>query len=67
MYQKPDFVKVNLEVKDNFAAYQTCDATVGYMFSISTPCDGNPSYFFNAPQGIGFSAENCWTTPSANG
>lgn len=24
MYQRPDFVKVNLDVKDNFAAYTTC-------------------------------------------
>lgn len=25
MYNKPDFVKVDLEIKDNFAAYTHCD------------------------------------------
>ncbi len=64
MYKSPDLVKVDVEIKDNYAAYQSCDATIGYMFSIST-CDGNPSYYFNAPQGIGFDASNCWTSPHA--
>ncbi|MEE0873401.1 MAG: hypothetical protein UIH27_08060 [Ruminococcus sp.] len=65
MYKSPDLVKVDVEIKDNYAAYQNCDATIGYMFSISTPCDGNPSYYFNAPAGIGYSANNCWTSPHA--
>ena len=65
MYKSPDLVKVDVEIKDNYAAYQNCDATIGYMFSISYPCDGNPTYFFNAPEGIGFDASNCWTSPHA--
>ncbi len=64
MYQSPDLVKVDLEIKDNYAAYgETCDYTIGYMFSSS--CDGDPHYYFNAPAGVGFDADNCWTSPHA--
>ena len=61
MYQKPDLVKVDLEIKDNFAAYKNCDYTIGYLFS--STCDGDPGQYVDAPQGVGFDASNCWTTP----
>lgn len=47
MYQSPDFVKVNLAIKDNYAAYQTCiEHTM--TNDIVGHCDvvGDPTYDF---------------------
>lgn len=33
MYQKPDFVKVSLDIKDNFAAYTGCHMDEGIIYT----------------------------------
>lgn len=35
MYQSPDFVKVDLEIKDNFAAYATCYRNSWSVYTIN--------------------------------
>lgn len=47
MYQRPDFVKVNLEIKDNYASYSSCIERT-WTSDISGHCDvpGDPTYNF---------------------
>ena len=48
MYQSPDLVKVNLEIKDNFAAYTTTCIENTYTSMAVGACDvpTDPSYNF---------------------
>ena len=34
MYQTPDFVKVDLDIKDNFAAYSGCYQKEGIVYTV---------------------------------
>lgn len=47
MYRSPDFVKVDLDIKDNFAAYEACYERT-YVGNIIGHCDvvGDPTYNF---------------------
>lgn len=39
MYQKPDFIKVDLDIKDNFAAYgDDCDEIIDNHRTVKTAC-----------------------------
>ena len=44
MYQSPDLIKVNLDVKDNFAAYASCIERV-WTTDLNGTCD-QPGYVF---------------------
>ncbi|MBQ6267589.1 MAG: hypothetical protein IJK64_07450 [Clostridia bacterium] len=45
MYQSPDLVKVNLDVKDNFAAYASCPSDVVWSGGhVEGTCQNDGSY-----------------------
>lgn len=64
MYKKPDFIKVNIDIKENFANYTQCMANKdwggGQFTTATTDCsDGNQWYGIAASQG-GSANEQCW-------
>lgn len=53
MYQRPDFIKVEIDISDNFANYTTCvayDFTQTFMTKLTE--DGNCYEYDFAGQGI---------------
>ena len=66
MYQKPDFVKISLKVKDVFANY-TCTPIGGGLIAhtdtdITTVCSDSSEVFNYVTAGFG---NECYLTPTA--
>ena len=62
MYQKPDFIKVSVKVKDVFANYQASGCPMDESRQYTQPCtEDDPNYIYNSFIGLGL-AHQCYTT-----
>ena len=61
MYQKPDFIKVSVKVKDVFANYQTTGCPMDEWSGYTTPCENTDAYvyFTYVSQGAAY---QCYST-----
>ena len=65
MYQRPDFVKVDLDIKDNYAAYTSCTADIGGYFNQNDSEGPHPCSFPNDGTTYNLAVVNpsiCYTT-----
>ena len=62
MYQKPDFIKVSVKVKDVFANYQTTGCPMDELRQYTNPCtEDDPNYTYETYVSLGL-AHQCYGT-----
>jgi len=62
MYSSPDFIKVNLDIKDSFATYSNCEENT-MVNKIVGHCDvpGDPDYNFQRYTVLFSAVHECYT------
>lgn len=63
MYNAPDFVKVKINVREPFAAYDGCPMDQYGNWTHTVPCEDTPEYSFNGNTFVGLGlAHQCYST-----